>query len=136
MTPAVRRLVSEHQIDLAAVTATGRDGRILKEDVLGYLEDKSSPKPRAVPASTKPSASQSQQSAPVVPTAVPTAISAPPHMQSPPAVQGVDVTVPIRGIQRAMVKSMTASLQVCVVLIYRHIHFVAPHCKGANVRLL
>ncbi|MYL24113.1 dihydrolipoyllysine-residue acetyltransferase [Halomonas alkaliantarctica] len=36
--PAVRRLVREHGLDLAAIAGSGKDGRVLKEDVLAYLE--------------------------------------------------------------------------------------------------
>lgn len=36
-TPAVRRLAFENNIDLTKVAPTGRDGRIMKEDVLAYL---------------------------------------------------------------------------------------------------
>jgi 2-oxoisovalerate dehydrogenase E2 component (dihydrolipoyl transacylase) len=35
-TPAVRRLAREHNIDLAVVVGSGRDGRILKEDMLNH----------------------------------------------------------------------------------------------------
>ncbi|MCL7930863.1 2-oxo acid dehydrogenase subunit E2 [Halomonas llamarensis] len=49
--PAVRRLVREHGLDLAAITGSGKDGRVLKEDVLGYLD---APKTHTgVPASQK-----------------------------------------------------------------------------------
>ncbi len=36
--PAVRRLLEEHGLDPAALTATGPGGRLLKEDVLRHLE--------------------------------------------------------------------------------------------------
>lgn len=36
--PAVRRLVREHGLDLSMIAGSGKDGRVLKEDVLGYLE--------------------------------------------------------------------------------------------------
>lgn len=37
MGPAARKLVEEHELDPARVTATGRDGRLTKGDVLDYL---------------------------------------------------------------------------------------------------
>jgi len=37
--PAVRRLLREHDLDLEVVPGSGRQGRVLKEDVLRYLED-------------------------------------------------------------------------------------------------
>jgi 2-oxoglutarate dehydrogenase E2 component (dihydrolipoamide succinyltransferase) len=40
LSPAVRRLIEEHEIEPAEVTATGRGGRLTKEDVLQYLETK------------------------------------------------------------------------------------------------
>lgn len=39
-TPAVRKIAKENEVDLAAVPATGRDGRVLKEDILAYLAGK------------------------------------------------------------------------------------------------
>src|SRR5919197_1650390 len=38
LSPAVRRLLSEHGLDPAAIAATGRGGRLTKEDVLAHLE--------------------------------------------------------------------------------------------------
>ena len=39
--PAVRRLVREHQLELAAIAGSGKDGRVLKEDVLAHLNQPS-----------------------------------------------------------------------------------------------
>ena len=36
-TPAVRKMAREHDLDLAAIVGTGKQGRVLKEDVLNYL---------------------------------------------------------------------------------------------------
>jgi len=45
--PAVRRLLEEHDIDPALVSGSGRGGRILKSDVLGFVEQRL--QPEAVP---------------------------------------------------------------------------------------
>ena len=45
LSPAVRKLVAEHDLDPARIPASGRDGRLLKEDVLAFLEA-----PQAAPA--------------------------------------------------------------------------------------
>lgn len=37
-TPAVRRLTREHNVDISAVQGTGKDGRVLKEDVTKFVE--------------------------------------------------------------------------------------------------
>ena len=55
LSPAVRRLVEEHGLDAAAISGTGRDGRIAKGDVLAHLEATAKPAdtdpaPAAVPA--------------------------------------------------------------------------------------
>ena len=39
VSPVVARMVAEHQIDLAQISGTGRDGRVTKKDVEGYLAD-------------------------------------------------------------------------------------------------
>ena len=38
LSPSVRRLVEENKIDPAAVPGTGRDGRLTKSDVTGFLD--------------------------------------------------------------------------------------------------
>ena len=38
LSPAVRRLVAEHGLDEGAIPATGRGGRLVKADVLAYLD--------------------------------------------------------------------------------------------------
>ncbi len=49
LSPAVRKLVDENNLDAASIAGTGKDGRILKGDVLAVLE-KGAPAPVPAPA--------------------------------------------------------------------------------------
>jgi 2-oxoglutarate dehydrogenase E2 component (dihydrolipoamide succinyltransferase) len=50
ISPVVRRIAAEHEIDLEQVEGTGRRGRITKKDVMAFIEQKPEPKPNAEPA--------------------------------------------------------------------------------------
>ena len=50
LSPAVRRLVEEHDLDPAAIEGTGKDGRLTKKDVLAHLETLSAAEPARPPA--------------------------------------------------------------------------------------
>ncbi|XP_045101402.1 lipoamide acyltransferase component of branched-chain alpha-keto acid dehydrogenase complex, mitochondrial-like [Portunus trituberculatus] len=109
-TPAVRRMAAEHKINLNDVQGSGRDGRILKEDLLQYIEKRTqktppgaapqhTPTPAPTPAVTKP------------PTPPPAA--APPRLApSLPVVLGQDKTEVIKGFRKAMVRTMTQANQI------------------------
>ncbi|MDP6677130.1 MAG: E3 binding domain-containing protein, partial [Pirellulales bacterium] len=49
LSPAVRRLVSEHGLDPNAIPGSGKDGRLTKEDVLRYLKSQAEPTPGPTP---------------------------------------------------------------------------------------
>lgn len=38
ISPAVRRLLKQHSLDIAEISGTGRDGRVTRQDVLGYVD--------------------------------------------------------------------------------------------------
>ncbi len=42
LSPAVRKLVSEHGLDTSTITATGKGGRITKTDILNHIKNQSS----------------------------------------------------------------------------------------------
>src|ERR1700676_2095016 len=48
LSPAVRKLVAEHGVDIARIRGTGRDGRVKRDDVLSHLE-----KHQAAPTTTR-----------------------------------------------------------------------------------
>ena len=54
LSPAVRRLVTEHHLNPAEIIGSGQGGRITKEDVLAHLEKPSSPAMVTVPVSPPP----------------------------------------------------------------------------------
>lgn len=55
MSPSVRKLVAEKGLDPAAIQGTGKDGRILKEDVLAHLEaQRKAAAPEPAPAEARP----------------------------------------------------------------------------------
>ena len=64
LSPAVRRLVAEHDLDASAIAGTGRDGRITKADVLAHLEaSASAAKTAAAPAESAPAPGTSRVAA-------------------------------------------------------------------------
>lgn len=100
-TPAVRKLASEHNINLSNVKSTGKDGRILKEDVLNYIETKDKQKTISSSSSKKQIKPTEQISKPIVKQV----------KQYEPSLSS-DKIVPIKGIQKAMFKTMTNSLNI------------------------
>ena len=90
-TPAVRHLSKELNIDIMDIDGTGKDGRVLKEDIYNFVKSKESG------PSTSPQQSQ-QASAAQLPPANTTAQT--------------ETTVPLSNIQQMMFKSMTRSLNI------------------------
>ncbi|CAF4778599.1 unnamed protein product [Pieris macdunnoughi] len=89
-TPAVRRIASQFQVNLNSVPATGRNGRLLKEDILAYLNI-TSDKSNEVP---------DLPNEPVV------------EVKSKPEIILEDKVVPVTGFTKAMVKSMTEAMKI------------------------
>ena len=84
----MRSLAQELKVDLKKVKATGKGGRITKDDVIKFAEaSKAAPAP--APAKEIPMAKQ-----------------------APPAPTGEDKLIKLTGIRRAMVKSMTDALTI------------------------
>lgn len=58
LSPAVRKLIAENNLDPAKITGSGKGGRLTKEDVEGYLRKSAAPVPVAVPAAAPAPAAQ------------------------------------------------------------------------------
>lgn len=66
LSPAVRKLVAENELDVSKLPATGKGGRITKTDVLNYLKQA----PAVVPATTTAAPAQAANAPAIEPTAI------------------------------------------------------------------
>jgi len=92
LTPAVRRIVKEHNLDIDKIAGSGPQGRILKGDVHALIEGRAGTTEAVV---TAPTGEAPAQRAQVV-----------------PHVSAQDTKVPIRGVARIMVQKMNESNKV------------------------
>jgi 2-oxoisovalerate dehydrogenase E2 component (dihydrolipoyl transacylase) len=83
-TPAVRGLLKEHKINISKVKASGKDGRVLKEDVQTFLQSRKLASARRSPALSATSVDSKQ----------------------------VETAYPLSPIQSQMYRAMTASLTI------------------------
>ncbi|XVE82171.1 hypothetical protein DITRI_Ditri15bG0125400 [Diplodiscus trichospermus] len=104
-TPAVRNLAKEHGININDVQGSGKDGRILKEDVLKFAIQKGIIKEPSV----TDTAGLGEQSDVEKNT---------PQVSAQVAGHYEDKIVPLRGFQRTMVKTMSMAAKV------PHFHYV------------
>ena len=59
-TPLVRKIAAEHGVEVSAVPGTGRAGRVTKDDILRFVEEKAAA-PAAVPSAQPATAGAAQQ---------------------------------------------------------------------------
>jgi 2-oxoisovalerate dehydrogenase E2 component (dihydrolipoyl transacylase) len=129
LTPAVRMLVREHEVDLAQVQGTGLEGRISKKDVLDYVQRRdagggapqtappqSQPAPQQAPPAQQPQAAPAQQAQPVqqsapAPANVAPAQAAPVAQTAAPQPQRAegDELIPLTPTRRAIAEHMVRS---------------------------
>jgi 2-oxoisovalerate dehydrogenase E2 component (dihydrolipoyl transacylase) len=97
-TPAVRHLSKEMKVDIAEINGTGRDGRVLKEDIYKFVEGRN-----AAPSQT-PSTTQPTPTGPATGSFTsPDVSTAGPQQETP---------VALTRTQEMMFKAMTRSLSI------------------------
>jgi pyruvate dehydrogenase E2 component (dihydrolipoamide acetyltransferase) len=99
LSPIVRRLAEEHDVDLAQVVGSGTGGRIQKKDVLDFVAsrgERPSPEPPPTPTPPEP-----------VPAPPPIPEPAPP----PAAAAGPEELVPLTRMRQAIATNMVAAMQ-------------------------
>ena len=101
LSPLVRKLATEHSVDLGQVSGTGTGGRITKNDVLGFVASRGAGAPASAGATAPaPAAQPAPASAPV------------PAVVAPVAVGGAEEIVPVSHIRKQIAQHMKASLEI------------------------
>jgi 2-oxoisovalerate dehydrogenase E2 component (dihydrolipoyl transacylase) len=114
MTPAVRRLVREHDIDISRLNGSGAGGRVTRDDVLAYIEGDRPEQPEQpaapppAPAQPAPAAAQAA-GAPQATTQAAPAQAAPSYAPPTPtpAPTGGDQEVPLSQMRKGIAAKMT-----------------------------
>ncbi len=104
MSPAVRRLVQEHNLDPSAIKATGPRGRLTKADVVNFMDSQPAAEPAPVPVTAAP--------APTPPPA-----AAPPAGTAAPDQQGrLEQRVPMTRLRRRIAERLVEAQQTAAIL--------------------
>jgi 2-oxoglutarate dehydrogenase E2 component (dihydrolipoamide succinyltransferase) len=113
LSPVVRRLIAEHDLDLAKITGTGACGRITRDDVLAAIERQSANGTEsAAPKTAGDFLSEVDQVLGEVPAAVvgPSPVSEPSAVLVRPT--GRDTVVPFTNIRRRTAEHMVRSKRI------------------------
>jgi 2-oxoglutarate dehydrogenase E2 component (dihydrolipoamide succinyltransferase) len=107
VTPLVRKMATQHGVDLAAIVGTGVGGRIRKQDVLDAAQKEGTDTTPSRPAAA---AAAAAEPTPATQPAAPAAVAAP----APSPLRGK--TEPMSRLRKVIAKRMVESLQVSAQL--------------------
>jgi 2-oxoisovalerate dehydrogenase E2 component (dihydrolipoyl transacylase) len=114
-TPAVRKLATDNDVDIAQIRGTGLGGRVSRKDVEDFLAQR-----QAEPARAQPQAGPSQPSAPQQARVVQAQPSTQPARPSPAPQLAGDTLVPLTQMRRAIANNMVQAWSA------PHAHAVMP----------
>ncbi len=106
VSPVVARIASEHGIDPAAVTGTGRDGRVTKKDILAFVESGSAAPAAAQPEVAAPAPAPPPAAAPPTPTPPAAVVPA----AAPAPLEAGETLEPMTAMRRGIAEHMRRSL--------------------------
>ncbi len=113
LSPLVRKMAREYNIDLGQITGTGAGGRITKQDIESYIEAQAA---KTVASAAAPAAPAPAAPAPAAPTAAaPAAIPPPPAPASPAKTRVEPMSIMRKKIAEHMIKSKATSAHVTTV---------------------
>ena len=126
VTPLVRKLAAEHDVDLGSISGTGVGGRIRKQDVLEAARSKPAPQQEEPQQDAQPAGSSNGQSVPVTSPVSPAAGPASPAAVETQPAPKIEAS-PLRGrtekmsrlrtvIAKRMVESLQTSAQLTTVV--------------------
>jgi len=111
MTPAVRRLVREHGIDVNQLRGSGAGGRVTRDDVLAFIDGGAGAAPAAPPptaaAETPPAAAPAAEPQAPAPATTPAAETRVTPPSPPPAPTAGDTEVPLTQMRKGIAAKMT-----------------------------
>jgi pyruvate dehydrogenase E2 component (dihydrolipoamide acetyltransferase) len=107
VSPLVRRLAREHGVDLSQVTGSGSGGRVRREDVEAFVQQRGQ-EPAAKPAAAAPAKGEAKPKAAAAPTTPRVAV---------PLAKGLrEEVVPATRLRKLIAERMVTSLQVSAQL--------------------
>ena len=109
LSPAVRSLVAEHDLDPRQITGTGQNGRILKEDVLNFINQGGAGSAAAAPA-------PAPSSAPAAPAEAPASTSTPAPAAATPAGEREERRVPMTRLRQRIAERLVEAQQTAAML--------------------
>ena len=120
LSPAVRRLVEEHALDTSTLAGSGKGGRLLKEDVLRYLEEREPPVATATPAPSAPARAPMTPPAPArAPMTPPAPARAPvpaPALTPAAGADQADRVVPMSPIRQRIAERLVRAQHTAAIL--------------------